>query len=173
MILCCDDIGYKHRNQLSRLDDMKRGIPNLKLTAFVIANNLPLGFAEWHEERRSWIELAVHGWDHDYPPECERPDKEARLIGALAVLRPYLPDQYGFRAPGFQMTASTYPLLRKLGFTWVAHQARIQDLTYRKVRPGKVVNIHVYDLEYRLPFGEDMRFEWVSETLCAPIGNSV
>lgn len=144
MLLCCDDVGEKHKQHLVKLEDLKARIPSLKVTCFVIAKDLSDEVRQWLKQ--DWIEVAVHGWDHDYPPECEREDREERIVRAYESIRELLPKKFGFRAPGFQMTASTYPILRKMGFWYIAHQTRIQplkDIVNYKQQP--ILNTHIYE----------------------------
>lgn len=162
MFFCCDDIGNKYRNELYKLDILKSKNPELKVNCFVIAKDINDWFPEWYLDRKEWVEIAVHGYDHDYPPECERDDKEERILKALNILRPYLPEKYGFRAPGFQMTATTYPILKKLRFSFIAHQTKIQPLNERSFIQQEIINCHIYDkLEY--VFSKETKSEFLSD----------
>lgn len=142
MYFTCDDIGIDYKNQLFKLDKLKKKYPNFKVTVFVIAKDLDEEIINWLKQ--DWIEVAIHCYDHSPPPECECPDKEERINKAFKILKPLLPEKYGFRPPGFQMTASTFPLLKKLGFWYIAHQTKIQVLqgTFNN---ELIVNSHIYD----------------------------
>lgn len=112
---------------------LKSKFPELKVIAFVIANasNKELvsenkEFLDWFERTKDWVEIGVHGYDHEYPPECERENQEELIEKALSVLRPFLPNQFLYRAPGFQVTNQTEPILKKLGFAGIAHQGKIK-----------------------------------------------
>lgn len=160
MYFTCDDIAIQYANQLGKLDQLKDQYPDFKVTCFVIAKGLDLKLIEWLKQ--DWIEVAVHGYDHDYPPECEREDKSERIKKALAILKPLLPDQFGFRPPGFQITGTTYPILRELGFWYIAHQTKIQPLKQvNNFNPDILINSHIYDNNIGIrKYGE---FKFISE----------
>lgn len=158
MFLCCDDIGNEHRDKLYRLDELKVRIPQLKVNCFVLARNISDWFGDWYLERKGWIEIGVHGYDHDNPPECEREDRKERISMALKILKTYLPQKYGFRAAGFQMTASTYPILKDLGFWYIAHQTRVQTLKDMNGSKLPMLNCHIYDDLKNIPMGVEFEF---------------
>lgn len=133
--LICDDVNEK---DFWKLEKLREKYFNLKVTCFV------MGKDAGDYLKRDWIEVGCHGWEHTYPPECERNNQEEFIIKGLKALRKYLPRRFGFRAPGFQMTASTYPILRKLGFSYIAHQKRIQAFSSNFLQ-GKMINTHIYD----------------------------
>jgi len=68
----------------------------------------------------------VHGYDHLYPPDCERDNQGELIEKALDILRPFLPEEYLYRAPGFQVTCKTEPILKSLGFSGIAHQGVVK-----------------------------------------------
>jgi len=111
----------------------KKKFPKLKLLAFVIANyqnkeNVQESkeFLDWFERTKEWVEIGVHGYDHLFPPECERDNQEEFIEKALDLLKPFLPKKFLYRAPGFQVTNQTEPILKKLGFAGIAHQDTIK-----------------------------------------------
>lgn len=117
--------------------------------AFVIANyqnkeNVQESkeFLDWFERTKEWVEIGVHGYDHLFPPECERDNQEEFIEKALDLLRPFLPKKFLYRAPGFQVTNQTEPILRKLGFAGIAHQFRIKYFNGSYVEP---YNTHCCD----------------------------
>lgn len=158
MFLCCDDIGTRHKTELSKLDELKIRIPQLKINCFIIAKDTQDWFKKWYIPRKEWIEIGVHGYDHDNPPECERVDKRERIEKALDILKLYLPKRYGFRAAGFQMTASTYPILKDLGFWYIAHQTRVQTLKDMNGSKLPMLNCHIYDDLKNIPMGVEFEF---------------
>ena len=161
MYYTCDDIGTEHRDKLWKLDELKIKIPTFKVTCFVIAEDTNGWFGKWFKERSGWIEVAVHGYSHKGMPECERNDKKERILNAFEILQPYLPEIYGFRAPGFQMTASTYPIIKELGFWYIAHQTRIQPLKeIGKFRQYPLINTHIYE---NLKHEAKENFKFISE----------
>jgi len=112
---------------------VKDKYPNLKLIAFVTANYAYKEdvskndlFQQWFEETKDWVEVGVHGYDHGNPPEQERDDAEELVVKSLEILKPYLPEKFLYRPPGFQRTIHTEPMLKKLGFAGIAHQTRIK-----------------------------------------------
>ena len=142
-----DDICAKHLEGLKRLEALRTTVPEFRMTAFVIAGDLNAAVTEWLKQNRDWVEVGVHGWRHDDPPEMERPYEErtGRLRRAFEALRPLLPQRYGYRAPGFQMTATSYALVKEMGFYYIAHQTRIQPFRGYSVEPGRLINTHIYD----------------------------
>jgi peptidoglycan/xylan/chitin deacetylase (PgdA/CDA1 family) len=142
MYFICDDVSVKYLDQLYKLDNLKKKYPDLKVICFVIAKDFNDKLKNWLLQ--DWIEVGVHGYDHDYPPECEREDKGERIEKSLKILKPVLPKKFGFRAPGFQMTATTYPILRKLGFSYIAHQTKIQGLKC-EVKTDLIIKSHIYE----------------------------
>jgi len=153
--LICDDVNEKEFFKLERL---KEKYFSLKITCFV------MGKDAGDYLKQDWIEIGVHGWEHTYPPECERDNQEEFIIKGLEALRKYLPQRLGFRAPGFQLTALSYPIIKRLGFHYIAHQNKIQSFN-GIFNQGKIINTHIYDnsLE-RIVNGE---FNFISEGFIA------
>lgn len=158
MLFTCDDIGIDYIEHLYKLENLKKKYPEFKVTVFVIAKGLNAELIDWLKQ--DWIEVAVHAYDHSAPPECECDDKEERITKALSILKPLLPEKFGYRAPGFQMTASTYPIIKKLGFWYIAHQFSIQPLK-SEFQENEIINSHIYDkLNYEFA---TQQFEFISE----------
>ena len=157
MFIFCDDIGIKHEGDLFKLEKLKKKYPKLKVNCAVIAKDLNKRLKDFISQ--DWVEVVVHGFEHDYPPECERDDKEERITKAYKILKPYLPKHYGFRAPGFQLTATTYPILKKLGFHYIAHQTNIQVLK-GDIDQQRIYNTHIYDELKDIP---NVSYELVGE----------
>jgi len=135
----CDDVNEK---EFYKLEQLKEKFPDLKVNCFV------MGKDAGDYLKKGWIEIGVHGWEHTYPPECERINQKDYIIKGLEALRPYLPEKFGFRAPGFQITALTYPILKDLGFCFIAHQFRIQSLNSKEFKQGEIINTHIYDKDF-------------------------
>jgi len=156
----CDDISYRYESHLFELERLHLNLPRFKVTCFVIASGLDRNLVRWLQQ--DWIEVAVHCYDHGDPPELERDDKEERTRKALSVLSPLLPVEFGYRAPGFQVTGTSYPLLRTIGFWYIAHETRIQPLRNRYFRRLPLINSHIYE-----DVGRDLRpnheFAFISE----------
>jgi len=123
MTITTDDLSWADIQFFSYFDQAKKIRPDLKVIAFTIAKDLPLEeFEKWYEERKDWVEIAVHCYDHDYPQEAWRPDQEHYIQKALEILRPFVPERPLYRPPGFRCLPMTEPILRKLGFRGIAHQ---------------------------------------------------
>lgn len=146
--LICDDV---NENEFYKLEELKKKIPSLKVTCFV------MGKDAGDYLRQDWIEVGVHGWDHSTPPECERDNQEESILRGLAALKPYLPKHFGFRAPGFQVTVKTNPILQRLGFDYIAHQNRIQSFN-GTFEQKDIVNTHIYDNSLEKIIGDDFAF---------------
>ena len=133
MIYTTDDVCPSNLVYFKFWDKVKESNPNLKVIAFTIANNQEKEdvsrsdeFKAWFDERKSWVEIGVHGYDHTFPPEGERENQEELIRKSVEILKPFLPENYLYRPPGFQLTCKTEPICRKLGFAGIAHQTRIK-----------------------------------------------
>lgn len=133
MMIITDDLCLSNLKFFSYFDRAKEKNTDLKVLAFAIANyrtkeNLGKSrrFKRWFCAHKDWVDIGVHGYDHLYPPECERDNQENLISMALDILRPFLPSRFLYRAPGFQVTCKTEPILRRLGFFGIAHQTKIK-----------------------------------------------
>lgn len=131
--MASDDVCLHNLVYWSHWDRLKQAFPELKVIAFTVANwgnkenvSESQEFGQWFEARKDWVEIGVHGYDHCFPPECERDNQEELIKKALGILKPFLPEKFLYRAPGFQVTNQTEPILKKLGFAGIAHQGRIK-----------------------------------------------
>ena len=157
-----DDLCPSNLKFFKYWDKVKEKKPELKLIAFTIANfqNKELisesrKFEKWFEKNKDWVEIGVHGYDHLYPPEAERDNFEEQVIKAFNVLSPYLPDKYGYRSPGFKFTVRLEPLLKRLGFYYIAYSQHIKILeTGKIIQP--LINTHCCD-KYEQPITEIWR----------------
>jgi len=151
MILTTDDLCPSNLQFFKYWDEVHNSKPNMKLIAFTIANyklkeNIKESgeFRKWWEQHKDWVEIAIHGYDHMYPPEAERNELEECVEKALDILRPYLPKEYGYRSPGFHFTIRLEPILKKLGFSYVAYRDNIKYFDGRFLT--NLVNTHcTYD----------------------------
>lgn len=153
MIITVDDLCLSYLDNFKLFDEMKAQYPNLKIIAFTIGdfkNQEQLDgnklFEEWFEKRKDWVEIAVHSYDHLYPPDGDRDDEEFWITKALYSLLPFLPKEYGYRSPGWQTTNKTEGILRKLGFSYIAYEDKIKHLNINKLESG-VINSHLYDID--------------------------
>jgi hypothetical protein len=146
MYFTVDDIAIEHAGSLWKLEELKDIRPDFKVTVFVMAARVDDVVEEWLINNKNWVEVGVHGLDHSSPPECERENRGEIIKKSYEILKPLLPEKCGFRAPGFQMTASTYPILQDTGFWYIAHQSRIQPLRQvGEYNQEIIVNTHIYD----------------------------
>lgn len=154
-ILTTDDLCPSNLKYFKYFDEIKKHNLNLRMIAFTIANfknkeNIleSKEFNEWFGKHKDWVEIAIHGYNHLYPPETLSDDFEEQLTNALDILRPYLPIEYGYRPPGFQFSIRIEPLLKKLGFSYVAYRDNIKYFDDRLMMIP--INTHCSD-EYEQP----------------------
>lgn len=153
MLHTIDDLCLSYLSNFSYFDDLKIRFPEFKLTAFTIGNyknNEPLlestTFKNWFEGHKNWVEIAVHSYDHDGLPDGDREDEEYWIEKARDSLKPFLPDKYGYRSPGWQTTNKTVGILKKLGFSYIAYESRVRDLEKDLIVETNVFNSHLYDV---------------------------
>lgn len=153
MIITVDDLCLSYLDNFKLFDEMKAKYPGLQIIAFTIGNFKNQEqlvdsdvFREWFDKRKNWVEIGVHSYDHLYPPDGDREDEEFWITKALESLRPFLPENYGYRSPGWQTTNKTEAILRKLGFSYIAYENKIKHLNINKLESG-VVNSHLYDID--------------------------
>jgi len=172
MYLICDDV---NEGDFHKLEELKLLVPSLKVNCFV------MGKDAGDYLLKDWIEVGVHGFEHTYPPECERDNQREYITKGLEALKKYLPINFGFRAPGFQIIASTYSILKELGFCYIAHQSRIQVLQLsnfpvvadtieeadkeirdrmRNFKQYEIINTHIYDDSLKKVKCGDFHFIW-------------
>jgi predicted deacetylase len=149
-IFTTDDLCPSNLKYFEYWDKVKEKKPDLKVIAFTIANfqnkepiNESKEFIEWFEKHKDWVEIAVHGYDHLFPPEAERDDFEEQVTMALEILKPFLPEKYGYRSPGFKFSVRIEPLLKKLGFSYIAYQEHIKYFNGKIIAP--ILNTHCCD----------------------------
>lgn len=142
MIFTTDDLCLSNLHYFTFWDKIKQKRPDLKVIAFTIANyrhreNVAESkdFNHWFQTHKDWVEIGVHGYDHEYPPEGERDDFEELVVRSVGILKPFLPEKYLYRAPGFQTTCKTEPIIKKLGFGGIAYQNRIKWFDGREAVP--------------------------------------
>ena len=148
LIITTDDFCPSNIKYFKYWERVRECHPDMSLTVFTIANyqhkenvRESSEFNEWFEKNKDWCEVAVHGYDHLYPPEVFRDDLEECINKSLDILLPYLPKKYGYRSPGFRFTNKLEPILKKLGFAWVAYQNNIKYFN-DNVLSGPLLNTH-------------------------------
>src|SRR5215831_12388235 len=99
------------------LYDLKALRHDFKLTLFAVPG---LGSNAFWDKTPDWCELAVHGWLHPDPHECQDWTRERmlRLMDEPVVERYFV---QGFKAPGWQISDGCYEALLERGW-WVADQ---------------------------------------------------
>jgi len=100
--------------------------PMFKCTLFAIPNRCNPYILE-EVAKHDWIELAVHGWQHDTNYECAEMTKEEALELLDNVETAY-GDIFvkGFKAPGWQISDGVYEALLERGY-WVADHIYNED----------------------------------------------
>jgi hypothetical protein len=104
---------------LPRLLELKKILPKLKLTLFAIPIKMTKEKLE-EIEQYDWIQLAVHGFEHEGNYEFAYLNKEGAEV---LITTGYDSLHYvkGFKAPGWQISQGTMEALKEMGF-WVAVQ---------------------------------------------------
>ncbi|RPI56419.1 MAG: hypothetical protein EHM49_00055 [Deltaproteobacteria bacterium] len=132
-VLTTDDVCPSNLKYWNYWLEIKEQYPETKLIAFVIANyrgieNISRSseFFDWWVANKDWVTVGVHGYDHLRPQEGFREDQEAYIQAATNILKPFLPENFLYRPPGFRVLAKTEGILRKLGFAGIAHQTTIK-----------------------------------------------
>jgi hypothetical protein len=111
------DDAWPGHDRLDSLRALRAARPDFRCTLFAVPARCDLG---WCESLPDWIELAVHGWNHDSVYECAdwtRADL-ARVLDEN-IVRDYFVQ--GFKAPGWQISDACYEELKARDW-WVADQ---------------------------------------------------
>ena len=105
-----------------KLEELKRINSSFKCTLFTIPAYMTLELAAWAHDNRNWVELAVHGVNHDSNYECEKMSYGVFNADMEVVLDTF-PQSFvkGFKAPGWQISDDIYKWLKDNGW-WVADQ---------------------------------------------------
>lgn len=135
MIVDFDDF-CEDNHRLDLLHELKAANPLFRCTLFAVPAR---GSTRFWEDVPRWCELAVHGWEHPDPFECNNWD----TTRALELLRdPIVKTHFvrGFKAPGWQISDGCYEALC-LEDWWVA------DQIYNDGRRPDGLLTHRYDRE--------------------------
>lgn len=131
---CEDEFQGQQFDRLDLLFRLKSKLPHLKVNLFTILGRCSL---TWIQEiqKISWIDMIPHGWHHT-AGECVKWTKQDALayldkIGSLNLT-------WGFKAPGWRISTSTYHALLKRGY-WVA------DLQRNQVRRPSTLRTYISD----------------------------
>ncbi len=148
-----DDLGVDTLKYFKYFDQIKKERRDFKLLAFVIAKDLPVfEFTEWYVNRKDWVEVGIHCWEHSKPQEGWRIDQAYYIEKARDKLKAFLPERYLYRAPGFRVLPKTEKILRELGFAGIAHQEFIKYFDSGEQIP--VWNSHCTETEFYNPISE-------------------
>ena len=133
MFITTDDLCLEYLDNFVLFDALKKIYPEFQMIAFAIGNfknkeNLVKSekFKKWYEERKNWVEIAVHSYDHDEIPDGDRDNEKEWIEKAYQSLKDFLPKEYGYRSPGWQTTNKTESILKELGFSYIAYETKIK-----------------------------------------------
>lgn len=179
MVVDLDDF-CEDNHRLDLLQQLHDANPEFRVTLFAIP---ALGSDEFWESVPEWCELAMHGWAHPHPRECETWSYETAT--EMLARRP---ERFveGFKAPGWRMSPGLYRALLERDW-WVADHWDnnalrpegirahvISPETARRENPehwhGHVQNVCGNGLEETFDELLDRvraadRFEWMSELM--------
>ena len=152
MVVTTDDLCLEYLHNFPLFDDLKLIYPDFKMIAFTISNfknqedlSTSNEFIEWFKKRQDWVEIAVHSYDHDGIPDGDRSDERYWIEKAMTSLMPFLPDDYGYRSPGWQTSNKTESILKELGFSYIAYETKLKHFNGRIT--NNIINSHLYDVE--------------------------
>lgn len=182
----CDD--YKN-NAMNYLWWLKSKYPTFRVTLFSIPARISLSGGYLVGQNSNWMQLAVHGWNHDHEEvaawdeaRCNQVLDDAEKMGIFVK---------GFKAPNWAMTDVMRKVLLDRGY-WLAEHHDNHDHVannFPKLRLYCLCNPlcmhgHTWDLpnkelEFRngirqwieergLPFNEDTEFLFVDELFNPP-----
>lgn len=108
---------HETNHGLEYLTQLKAINPLFRCTVFAVPG---LGSDSFWASVPRWIELAVHGWLHPHPRECERWTREQIewVLDQDVVKRHFV---NGWKSPGWQTSQVIYEVLAERGW-WVADQ---------------------------------------------------
>jgi predicted deacetylase len=151
-IITTDDLCLEYLDNFTLFDGLKKLYPDFKMIAFTIGNfknkeNLKKSkkFREWYNERKDWVEIAVHSYDHDEIPDGDREYEKEWIKKGLDSLKEFLPKEYGYRSPGWQTTNKTEGILKDLGFSYIAYETKIKYFNGEII--NNIINSHLYDVK--------------------------
>ena len=153
MVYSTDDLSIENLEHFKYWDLVKEKYPQLKVIAFTIAEGiLTKEFEEWFEQHKDWVEIGVHCYNHEKLQEGWREDQEVWIEKARDMLKPFLPKRYLYRPPGFRFLPKTEKILKKLGFSGIAHQPFIKYFDTKE--KFSVLNTHCTYDKFLNPIGK-------------------
>jgi len=116
MLVDLDDF-YDGQHRLDLLYRLKDANPAFRATLFAVPG---LCTEEFLDTLPTWLQLAVHGWEHPDPYECSEwtAEQMENLLDWPLVRTHFC---RGFKAPGWQISQACYGVLMDHGY-WVADQ---------------------------------------------------
>lgn len=177
MIVDFDDF-CESDNRLDLLQELRYANPLFRCTLFAIPT---LGSRRFWASVPEWCELAIHGWQHPHPRECEHWTwSEAQAVFGRADMR----FTCGFKAPGWQISDATYAVALEFDY-WIADHwdndhRRPDGLLCHVIQPdyrtnrdhwhGHIPNVCGNGIEETFPellqrVKEADSFQWVSEAV--------
>lgn len=152
-----DDLCIRNIKMWDIFDEMKKEYPHLKVTAFTIAKfknleseNLAFGksgeqFLNWYSERSNWIEIALHGFTHNFPPEFLRwkEYQKKTIEDSWKTLHLFLPAHIGLRPPGSKFNEFTKQACIDLDLSYIALSDQLISLKPTKAMKCTLINSHL------------------------------
>ncbi len=112
MVVDFDDF-HAGNHRLDLLQRLHAANPRFRCTLFAVPG---LGTEAFWDQIPDWCELAVHGWLHPHPRECEGWSYEEALDHLLSAPVRFVD---GWKSPGWQISDGTYRAVQDLGW-WCA-----------------------------------------------------
>lgn len=162
-----DDFYLDPANGLNWLFYLKGKYPTFKITLFTVPLRSTIPFLK-EVKKLDWIELAVHGFQHD--------EKETYTL-TKAEMQKYLNDLEkdnlyvkGFKGANWKVSENLIDILRGRGY-WLAVKETFADpikqwpLTDPRVTHGHIWMMETHNKEGKLNFGEETDFRFISEVV--------
>jgi hypothetical protein len=128
VIVDFDDF-HATNHRLDLLERLHDANPKFRCTLFAVPG---LGTDDFWNTVPDWCELAVHGWLHPHPRECENWSYDEALHHLVTRPARFVA---GWKSPGWQISDGTYRALVELGF-WCA------DQPYNDARRPRGLRVH-------------------------------
>jgi hypothetical protein len=104
---------------------LRRRYPNFKVTLFTVPDQSSRGFLE-SVKRFDWIEMAVHGFSHEYLDEMLDIPKDKMLDRFKQI--DFSLFCKGFKAPGWRLDQKTIDVCNEMGL-WVALHGKYEPFS--------------------------------------------
>lgn len=151
-----DDLCPRNIKMWDIMDEFKKEFPHFKVTAFTIprfkdldsedlSNEAIFKFEDWLLNRLDWVEIALHGYTHGWPPECLRwKEYQVDMIKkSIEALKPFLPKHVGLRPPGSNFNEFTKQACIELDLSYLAPSDRLIPLKPTKAIKCDLINSHL------------------------------